>query len=149
MSYGSLTLSAAYNYNKVEIENVDANPEELSGLVLADGSEVEQFDRTRLGTYTDAVPDSKSTFSANYRVDGWVMNARATRFGEWTVVRSTESLDTINEAYSNALKPLKAQIQQFHHDNAESKQMLISKAQVLLTHEDINEAIDKAETLKA
>ncbi|MEP4891943.1 MAG: TonB-dependent receptor [Aliiglaciecola sp.] len=98
VSYGSLTLSAAYNYNKVEIENVDANPEELSGLVLADGSEVEQFDRTRLGTYTDAVPDSKATFSANYRVDGWVMNARATRFGEWTVVRSSESLDTTNEA---------------------------------------------------
>ncbi|GAA6183206.1 DUF349 domain-containing protein [Aliiglaciecola sp. NS0011-25] len=57
-------------------------------------------------------------------------------------------LDTINEAYSNALKPLKAQIQQFHHDNAESKQMLISKAQVLLTHEDINEAIEQAKKLQ-
>jgi iron complex outermembrane receptor protein len=95
---GELTLSGAYNYNKVDVVNIDDNPEELSGLVLADGSQIEQFDRTRLGTYTDAVPDSKASLSANYRMDGWVVNARAIRFGEWTVIRSSEALDTKNEA---------------------------------------------------
>ncbi|ABG39458.1 TonB-dependent receptor, plug [Paraglaciecola sp. T6c] len=95
---GELTLSGAYNYNKVDVVSIDDNPEELSGLVLADGSQIEQFDRTRLGTYTDAVPDSKASLSANYRQDGWVLNLRATRFGEWTVVRSSEALDTTNEA---------------------------------------------------
>lgn len=98
VSMGQLTLSGAYNYNKVDVVSVDDNPEELSGLVLADGSQIEQFDRTRLGTYTDAVPDSKASLSANYRIDGWVVNARAIRFGEWTVIRSSEALDTKNEA---------------------------------------------------
>ncbi|WP_158768882.1 TonB-dependent siderophore receptor [Paraglaciecola sp. L1A13] len=98
VNMGQLTLSGAYNYNKVDVVSVDDNPEELSGLVLADGSQIEQFDRTRLGTYTDAVPDSKASLSANYRIDGWVVNARAIRFGEWTVIRSTEALDTKNEA---------------------------------------------------
>jgi iron complex outermembrane receptor protein len=97
-SVGSLTLSGAYNYNKVEVVNIDDNPDELSELILADGSQIDQFDRKRLGTYTDGVPDSKASFSANYRLNGWVVNARATRFGDWTVVGNSEALDRENEA---------------------------------------------------
>ena len=98
LSYGDITLSGAFNYNSVDVVHVDENPEELSGLVLADGSQIEQFDRARLGTYTDAVPDYKSTFSANYAVDGWLVNARATLFGPWKVIAATAEQDRDNDA---------------------------------------------------
>tara|TARA_R110001606_G_scaffold398744_1_gene578587 strand:+ start:2319 stop:5144 length:2826 start_codon:yes stop_codon:yes gene_type:complete len=98
MVVGNLILSGAYNYNKVEVVNSLDNPQELSGLVLADGSQIEQFDRERLGTYTDAVPDSKLSISTKYGLDKWLINARATRFGRWTVKGTTENLDTDNQA---------------------------------------------------
>ncbi|WP_255455672.1 TonB-dependent receptor [Paraglaciecola sp. L1A13] len=66
--------------------------------MLADGSQIEQFDRERLGTYTDAVPDSKLSISTKYGLDKWLINARATRFGRWTVKGTTENLDTDNQA---------------------------------------------------
>ncbi|KFZ35998.1 hypothetical protein HR45_18790 [Shewanella mangrovi] len=96
ISTGSLTLSSAVNYNKVDVTHVDDNPDELSGLVLADGSQIVQFDRSRLGTYTDAVPDYKATFSSNYTLDGWLFSARATLFGPWTVIGSSTNLDHEN-----------------------------------------------------
>lgn len=98
MVMGNLVLNGAYNYNKVDVVNSLDNPQELSGLVLADGSQIEQFDRERLGTYTDAVPDSKLSISTNYGLDKWLINARATRFGRWTVKGTTENLDTKNQA---------------------------------------------------
>ncbi|MDO6477564.1 TonB-dependent receptor [Alteromonas sp. 1_MG-2023] len=98
ISTGTLSLSTAFNYNSVEITHVDDNPEELSELILADGSEYEQFDRERLGTYTDAVPDYKATFSSNYGIEGWKLNLRATLFGPWTVLDSEASLDHHNAA---------------------------------------------------
>ena len=98
MDTGNLTLSSANNYNKVNVVNMVDNPDELSGLVLADGYQVEQFDRERLGTYTDAVPDSKMIISANYGFEKWLVNARATRFGNWTVLGTSEALDKENKA---------------------------------------------------
>ena len=98
IAYGDITLSSAFNYNSVDVVHVDNNPEELAGLVLTDGSQIEQFDRARLGTYTDAVPDYKSTFSANYSVNGWLINARATLFGPWKVINATAEQDRDNDS---------------------------------------------------
>jgi iron complex outermembrane receptor protein len=95
---GDLTLTSAVNFNSVDITHVDENPDELSGLILADGSEFEQFDRERLGTYTDAVPDYKATFSANYAIEAWQVNIRSTLFGPWTVIDSSADLDHENNA---------------------------------------------------
>ncbi len=98
LNVGDLTLSGAFNYNDVEITEVDPNPEELSGLILANGSPIVQFDRTRLGSYTEAIPTTKATISANYKRDIFRLNVRGTRFGEFTDVATLEQNDSENES---------------------------------------------------
>lgn len=95
---GTIDLTAAYNYNDLSIESIDPNPEELSGLILADGSPIVQFDRARLGTYTDEFPDSKLSLSSVYTRDGFRANLRATQFGSFTNVATAEQNDTKNDA---------------------------------------------------
>lgn len=97
-SWGSIDTSLAYNYNDAEVTSVDANPPELSGLVLADGNPLEQFDRARLGTYTDEIPPSKLVLSSVYSFRSLVANLRATQFGEWDNVAAVAANDTNNDA---------------------------------------------------
>jgi|TARA_B100000378_G_scaffold24367_3_gene18636 iron complex outermembrane receptor protein len=97
LSFGSLDLSGAYNYNDDSVEKVDENPEELSGLILADGSPVVQFDRSRLGTYTEAIPADKLSLNAALESGPFRFTARATRFGEFTNVATSEANDTEND----------------------------------------------------
>jgi len=96
--WGALSTSAAFNYNDAEVTSVDANPAQLSGLVLADGSPLEQFDRSRLGQYTDEIPPSKLVLSSVYTYGRLNANVRATRFGEFTNVTAVAANDTDNDA---------------------------------------------------
>jgi iron complex outermembrane receptor protein len=98
MGSGSLTFTGAYNYNDLSVESVDPNPDELSGLILADGTPIVQFDRSRLGTYTDEFADSMFSLGSVYTLGGFVTNLRATRFGEFTNVAASEENDTANDA---------------------------------------------------
>ncbi len=98
MGDGTIDVTAAYNYNDLSVESVDDNPSELSGLILADGSPIVQFDRARLGTYTDEFADSKLALSSTYNRGGFRANLRATRFGEFTNVFASEQNDTENDA---------------------------------------------------
>ncbi|MEM7504793.1 MAG: TonB-dependent receptor [Pseudomonadota bacterium] len=95
---GSFDLTAAYNYNDLSVESVDSNPPELSGLILADGTPIVQFDRARLGTYTDEFADSKLALSTAYSRGGFRANLRATQFGEFTNVAASVENDTRNDA---------------------------------------------------
>lgn len=95
---GDLAFSGAFNYNNLEIEGVDANPEELSGLVLANGEPLQQFDRARLGTYTDEIPETKLVLSTNYQSGPFGLLLRGTRFGEYTNVTNNPAADTDNSA---------------------------------------------------
>ena len=95
---GDLNFTAAYNYNDLSVESVDPNPEELSGLILADGSPVVQFNRARLGTYTDEFADSKLSVGAVYQQNGFRANVRTTRFGEFTNIATSARNDTENDA---------------------------------------------------
>ncbi|MEX6633737.1 TonB-dependent receptor plug domain-containing protein [Hyphococcus lacteus] len=95
---GSLNLSAAFNYNEVTIEGVDPNPTELAGLILADGSPIVQFDRSRLGSYTDEIPSTKGSISAAYENGGFQVNLRGTRFGAFTEVSTSAPNDRFNQA---------------------------------------------------
>lgn len=97
-SWGAVSTSLAYNYNDAEVTSVDPNPPELSGLVLADGDPLEQFDRARLGTYTDEIPPSKLVLSSVYTRGNLIANVRATRFGEWDNVAAVAAADTNNDA---------------------------------------------------
>jgi iron complex outermembrane receptor protein len=96
--FGDFTVSGACNNNDLSIERIDPNPPELSGLFLADGSPIVQFDRPRLGTYTDEIPGSKFSVSSNYANNGIRVNARATQFGSFTNVATSASNDTYNSS---------------------------------------------------
>ncbi|MEE4380972.1 MAG: TonB-dependent receptor [Pseudomonadales bacterium] len=96
-AWGSLNNSAAYNYNDDEVTSVDPNPPELSGLVLADGTPLQQFDRSRLSTYTRDIPPSKLVLSSVYTFRSLVANLRAVRFGEWDSVAAVPANDTSND----------------------------------------------------
>ena len=95
---GSFDFSGAYNHSDLTVESVDPNPEELSGLILADGSPIVQFDRARLGTYTDEFPESKFTLSSTYAYNSFVANVRATQFGSFTEVQVSEANDRPNDS---------------------------------------------------
>lgn len=95
---GAFDFTAAYNYNDLSVESVDPNPPELSGLILADGTPIVQFDRARLGTYTDEFADSKLALSSMYSRGGLRASLRATRFGEFTNVFADAANDTRNDA---------------------------------------------------
>jgi iron complex outermembrane receptor protein len=96
--FGSIQFSAAYNYTDLSIRSVDANPEELASLVLADGSPIVQFDRARLGTYTDEFPGSKLTFNSIYSNRGYTVNVRGTQFGSYQNVSASAANDTFNDS---------------------------------------------------
>lgn len=96
--FGTIALTGALNVNDDSVESVDPNPEELSGLILADGSPVVQFNRARLGTYTEAIPASKVSLSANYERGGARFSVRGTQFGEVVAVAASEANDTENES---------------------------------------------------
>ena len=95
---GAFDFTAAYNYNDLSVESVDPNPPELSGLILADGTPIVQFDRARLGTYTDEFADSKLSLSTVYSLGGFRANLRATQFGDFTNVAASAENDTRNDA---------------------------------------------------
>ena len=95
---GSFQFSTAYNYTEQSIESVDANPAELSALILADGSPVEQFDRVRLATYTDEFPDSTWTFNSIYTKNGYTVNLRGTQFGSWESLNLNPASDETDDA---------------------------------------------------
>jgi len=97
-SGGTLDLTTAYNYNDPTIKSIDANPEELSGLILADGSPIVQFDRARIGTYTDEFSDSMLSLGSTYTRDGFRGNVRATQFGSFTNINNNPAADTDNDA---------------------------------------------------
>ena len=95
---GDVGFSAAYNYNDLSVRSVDPNPEELSGLVLANGSPIVQFNRARLGTYTDEFADSILSLSASWVGRNFLANVRTTRFGDYTNVATAARNDTFNDA---------------------------------------------------
>jgi len=95
---GSFEFSGAYNRSDLTVRSVDPNPEELSGLILADGSAIVQFDRARLGTYTDEFPESKLTLSSSYSNNGFKANFRGTQFGSFVDVQVSEQNDRFNDS---------------------------------------------------
>lgn len=96
--FGSFDFSAAYNNTELTVESVDPNPEELSELILADGTPIVQFDRARLGTYTDEFPESKFTLNTAWSYNSWVANVRGTQFGSFVEVQVSEENDRFNDS---------------------------------------------------
>ncbi|MEL6830624.1 MAG: TonB-dependent receptor, partial [Pseudomonadota bacterium] len=85
-------------YNELDIESIDSNPPVLAGLVFDGGEPLQQFDRARLGTYTDEIPNTKLVLSTNYNNGPFSMLVRGTQFGEFTNITNNPDADTENPA---------------------------------------------------
>ena len=88
-AYGTLRLSAGYNYNKTDITGIIPNPPELTAL----GSGFVLFDRLSQGYLTKAFPRDKISLSANWAWDKLNVNLRETRYGEYTILQNAPAND--------------------------------------------------------
>ncbi len=88
-AWGTLRLSAGYNYNKTDITGIIPNPPELSAL----GSGFVLFDRLSQGYLTKAFPKDKISLSANWAWNDLTVNLRETRYGEYTILQNTPAND--------------------------------------------------------
>ncbi|HEY8617790.1 TonB-dependent receptor [Phenylobacterium sp.] len=88
-AYGNLRWSLGYNWNETKITGVIPNPPELTAL----GSGFVLFDRLSRGNLTEAFPKSKVSANANYELDRWTVNLRATRYGGFTVWQNIPAND--------------------------------------------------------
>lgn len=84
---GAFNLSVGYNYNKTDITNIAANPAQLSGLGLT------LFDRAAQGAVTLANPHSKVILDEDWTSGRWGLNLRQTRYGSFTTLNDTPTLD--------------------------------------------------------
>jgi iron complex outermembrane recepter protein len=87
--WGSLRLSAGYNWNETEITGIIPNPPELTAL----GSGFVLFDRLSRGFLTEAFPKDKIALSANWTWNDLAVNLRQTRFGKYTIWQNVPAND--------------------------------------------------------
>jgi len=78
--YGDFQFNAGFNKNEAKITGIVDNPPELEAL-----GDYEIFDRSKRAAITESLPDSKVTLGANWDIGKFTANARATRFGTYTV----------------------------------------------------------------
>jgi iron complex outermembrane receptor protein len=88
-AYGTLRLSAGYNYNKTDITGIIPNPPQLTAL----GSSFVLFDRLSQGYLTKAFPRDKISLSANWAWNDLNVNLRETRYGEYTILQNAAASD--------------------------------------------------------
>lgn len=79
--FGDFALNAGFNKNETEIRRIAENPPELEAL-----GTIELFDRSKQGSLTDSIPDSKITLGLGWDYEKFSANVRGTRFGEYTIL---------------------------------------------------------------
>ena len=87
--FGTLRLTAGYNYNKTEITHIIPNPSQLTAL----GPTFVLFDRMSQGFLTEAFPRDKIALGANWSWNKLNVNLRETRYGKYTILQNTPSND--------------------------------------------------------
>jgi iron complex outermembrane receptor protein len=87
--FGTLRLTAGYNYNKTDITHIIANPPELTAL----GPTFVLFDRMSQGYLTTAFPKDKISLGANWTWDKLGVTLRETRYGKYTILQNTPAND--------------------------------------------------------
>lgn len=87
--WGDLRLNAAFNYNDTKITNIIPNPSALSSL----GPSYVLFDRLSQGYLTVALPKTKVVLGANWNVRGVEFNLTEVRYGKYSILNNTTSLD--------------------------------------------------------
>jgi iron complex outermembrane receptor protein len=85
--FGSLRLSAAFNYNKTKINKIADNPPELGGLGLV------LFNRQQQGIITNSTPTTKLVLSGDWTLGDLSVNLRETRFGKVSYLQTNAAQD--------------------------------------------------------
>jgi len=78
---GQLTSTIGYNYNKTEIDRIQANPPQLAaaGLALA------RIGRVEIGRITEAPPRSKMILGQDWYLGDYSVRFNATRYGNYNL----------------------------------------------------------------
>ena len=86
--YGSLNLSAAFNYNKTVIRKVASNPAALDALTPDPMSNLVFFGRAARGDMTVNQPTNKLILTAKWHIGPVRLSVVNTRYGSYTFVRT-------------------------------------------------------------
>jgi iron complex outermembrane recepter protein len=79
--YGQLTTTVGYNYNKTDIDAIQANPPQLAAAGLA----LQRIGRVEIGRITEAPPRSKLILGQDWYVGDYSVRLNATRYGNYNL----------------------------------------------------------------
>lgn len=83
-SFGDFDLNLGFNKNETEITGIIDNPSELAAL-----GPIVIFDRSKQGSITASIPDSKVTLGTGWKFGDFSADLRGTRFGKYRSVNAT------------------------------------------------------------
>ncbi len=96
---GTMRFTVALNFADTEVTNLnldqdgDGEPDGVaSPQQLADLNEPALVDRSRVGDYQDAQPNSKVNLQVNYDIRDWKFMLRTNRYGEVTAISSSGAI---------------------------------------------------------
>ena len=79
---GKLNMSLAYSLNQTEVVRQKETPAEILAGASAENQEIKLLGEVATQLIEVALPRNKTIFNANYRMNEFMFNLRATRFGE-------------------------------------------------------------------
>lgn len=89
--WGSVTLTAAFNYNRTKVTHVADTPAVLSNLDTAGGSSF--FGHDRIGDLTALNPKTKLILSGRWRRGPVAVSLQTTRYGDYSLYQNAPAPD--------------------------------------------------------
>lgn len=86
---GALVFTGGYNRTDTDITRIAPNPVELT----SGGLNLQRIGRVEQGRITVGAPDNKWILGVDWSLDRWSARLGATRYGEYTALNATPSLD--------------------------------------------------------
>jgi iron complex outermembrane recepter protein len=88
-SWGSLTTTLGYNYNKTEIDQIAPNPAALQAVNLS----LQRVGRVEIGRITEAPPRSKMILGGDWYIGNFSVRSTATRYGTYRLLSANPLQD--------------------------------------------------------
>ena len=89
LASSQIDWTLGYNYNKTKIDRVAPNPAALTAI---DPTAL-RFGRVELARFEVGAPRDKFLLGGTWKAGGWSLGATTTRYGEFTILNATPSLD--------------------------------------------------------
>lgn len=93
---GTVRWSAAFNWNKTEVEKIKNTPSAIAKLGANPGGNTIWFPRSSVGGLTDGYPQTKLILGARWFIDRFDIHLAATRYDKLTWFRSERSVQDVN-----------------------------------------------------